>query len=386
MNSRERFRTALSHLEPDRVPRDLGTTNATGIHLQAYQDLARYLGCDPEDFDWVSFPGQIVTPSEEMLQRLRIDTRKVQFKTGPEEYRFLDSNTIEGHYGGLRSILRRPEDGFYFDWVKFPLDHLAPDLKSIQEMPALEQEVPSEELDDLEAQARWLHEETDYAVVGVCDFYPSPLGLISLQNHLMYLASHPEYVAALTDLALEYMFATVGRLLERIGPYVDMVYLMGEDYAGQQGPLMSPSIYREIYVPRQRSVVEFARRCTDAPLMMHQDGAILPWIEDIIDIGIDVLNPIQVSAKGMGDTAQLKREYGDRLAFLGGGVDTQRVLSSCTPGEVKAEVRRRLGDLAPGGGYVFAAVHDIQADVPPENIMAMFEAVDEFGTYPISVE
>ena len=385
MNSRERFRTALAHREPDRVPRDFGTTNATGIHVRAYQNLARYLGCDPEDYEWVSFPGQITTPSEEVLQKLQIDTRKVQFKSGPEDYRFLDQNTLEGHYGGLEWILRRPVGGLYFDPVKFPLDHLPPGLKSLQEIPALEQEDLSEELDALEARARWLHEETDYAVVGVCDFYPSPFGLISLEKHLMYLASNPEYVAALTDFALEYMFSTVGKLLERIGPYVDLVYLMGEDYAGQQGPLMSPAIYRQIYVPRQRRVVEFARRCTKAPLMMHQDGAILPWIEDIIEIGIDVLNPIQVSAKGMGDTAKLKRDYGDRLAFLGGGVDTQHVLGSGTPREVKAEVKRRLRDLAPGGGYVFATVHDIQAEVPPENIMAMFEALDEFGTYPISI-
>jgi len=386
MNSRERFRTALAHREPDRVPRDFGTTNATGIHIRAYQNLARHLGCDPNEYDWVSFPGQIVTPSEEVLQKLRVDTRKVQFKTGPGDYRVLDQNTLEGHYGGLGSILRRPEGGFYFDPVKFPLDDLPADLRSLQEIPALEEEDLSEELDDLEARARWLHEETDYAVVGVCDFYPSPFGLVSLENHLLYLASNPAYAAALTDLALEYMFATVGKLLERIGPYVDLVYLMGEDYAGQQGPLMSPAIYREIYVPRQRRVVEFAGRCTDAPLMMHQDGAILPWIEDIIDIGIDVLNPIQVSAKGMGDTGRLKQDYGDRLAFLGGGVDTQHVLSSCTPQEVRLEVRRRLRDLAPGGGYVFAAVHDIQADVPPQNIMAMFDALDEFGTYPISTE
>jgi uroporphyrinogen decarboxylase len=118
-------------------------------------------------------------------------------------------------------------------------------------------------------------------------------------------------------------------------------------------------------------------------LMMHQDGAIRPWIPDIIDIGIDVLNPIQLSAKGMGDTAKLKREFGDELTFLGGAIDTQTVLSYGTPIEVRAEIRRRIRDLAPGGGYVFASVHDIQPEVPPENIMAMFEALDEFGHYPI---
>ena len=117
--------------------------------------------------------------------------------------------------------------------------------------------------------------------------------------------------------------------------------------------------------------------------MMHQDGAIYVWIPDIIDIGIDVLNPIQLSAKDMGDTAKLKREFGEDLAFLGGGIDTQSILSFGTTAEVKTEVKRRIQDLAPGGGYVFSMVHDIQPEVPPENIMAMFEAVDEYGNYPI---
>ena len=118
--------------------------------------------------------------------------------------------------------------------------------------------------------------------------------------------------------------------------------------------------------------------------MMHQDGAIYQWIPDIVEIDIDVLNPIQVSAKGMGDTAKLKREFGEQLAFLGGGIDTQSILSYGTPQEVRDEVRRRIRDLAPGGGYVFAQVHDIQPEVPPENIMAMYEAVDEYGNYPVS--
>jgi uroporphyrinogen decarboxylase len=377
MNSRERFRTALAHKVPDRVPRDFGTTNATSIHIHAYQNLAGYLGCDPEDFDWVSYAGGLVTPSEEVLRKLKVDTRKIQFHVGPDEYTFLDENTFLGEpFGGL---YRRPPGGFYFDMVEFPLDGVPPEIERLNQEIKVPDDDISEDLDDLEAKAKQLHEDTDYAVVGVCTFYPSPYGLLSLNDYLLYLATNPEFIATATDLVLEYFFRTTGKLLERVGPYLDLVYLFGEDYAGQQGPLMSPAVYRKIFVPRQRRVVEFARQHTDAPLMMHQDGAIYQWIPDIVEIGMDVLNPIQVSAKDMGDTAKLKREFGSQLAFLGGGIDTQSILSYGTPQEVREEVRHRIRDLAPNGGYVFAAVHDIQPEVPPENIIAMFEAVDEFG-------
>jgi uroporphyrinogen decarboxylase len=381
MNSRERFRTALVHEEPDRVPRDLGTTNATCMHIVAYQNLARYLGCDAEEYDWVSYPGQLVTPSEAVLQKLRIDTRKVQLATGPQDYIHLDENRLSTEVG---VELRRPPGGYYFDAVVSPLEDRPPSLEGLREEYQIPHEDMSEELDRLEAEAKRLREETDYAIVGVCDFYPSPfLFALSYQKALLYLATNPEYIRALTEIVVEHQMSTVGKLLERIGPYVDMVYLMGDDYATQQGPMMSPKTYREIFLPFHRQIVEFARQHTDAPLMQHQDGAIYQWIPDIVEIGIDVLNPIQLGAKGMGDTAGLKRDFGDRLAFLGGGIDTQSVLSYGTPGEVKAEVRRRIRDLAPGGGYVFAQVHDIQPEVPPENIMAMIEAVDEYGEYPI---
>jgi len=385
MNPRERFKTALNHQEPDRVPRELGTTNATCMHIIAYQNLARYLGYDPEDYDWVSYPGQLVTPSEEVLQELKIDTRKVQFHVGPEDYNFLDENTLSTEIG---VVLHKPPGGYYFDVISSPLDDRPPTLDGLEDefkipIDYLREDI-SEELDRLEVEAKRLHEETDYAVIGVCDFYPSPfLFALSYERALLYLATNPEYISALTKIVVDHDMATVGMLLERIGPYVDMVYLMGDDYASQQGPMMSPETYRQIFLPFHREIVEFARQHTDAPLMQHQDGAIYQWIPDMIEIGINVLNPIQLSAKGMGDTARLKREFGDSLAFLGGGIDTQSVLSYGTPGEIKAEVRRRIQDLAPGGGYVFAQVHDIQPEVPPENIMAMFEALDEYGNYPV---
>jgi len=383
MTPRERFRTALAHRQPDRIPRDLGTTNATSIHIQAYHKLARYIGCDPDDFDWVSFAGQVVTPSEEMLLKLKVDTRKVQFYDGPELYTFLDDHTAVVEVGGAKVVGRKPPGGYYYDAIEYPLEDRPPVIDGLfEEYPVPDGSYLDEELDRLETYAKWLHEETDFAVVGVCDFYPAVNLYMGYEKYLLYLALHPEYIAAVTDLNLAHQFATQGRLLERIGPYVDLVYLMGEDYASQDGPLMNPKVYREIFVPRQRKVVEFARQNTSAPLMMHQDGAIYQWIPDIVDIGIDVLNPIQLSAKGMGDTAKLKKEFGENLSFLGGGVDTQGVLSFGTPGEVKSEVKRRILDLAPGGGYVFAAVHDIQPEVPPENVMAMFEALDEFGNYP----
>jgi uroporphyrinogen decarboxylase len=154
-----------------------------------------------------------------------------------------------------------------------------------------------------------------------------------------------------------------------------------DDLGGQNGPLFSPRTYRELVKPLHAELLAFIRARTTAKVFFHSCGAIRDLLPDLIEIGVDVLNPVQVSAAGM-DTAGLKRDFGHDLAFWGGGVDTQGVLGTSAPGEVRAEVRRRVGDLAPGGGFVFASVHNIQANVPPESIAAMWDAVEEHGGYP----
>jgi uroporphyrinogen decarboxylase len=160
---------------------------------------------------------------------------------------------------------------------------------------------------------------------------------------------------------------------------VDLV-IEADDLAGQQALLMSPRTYRQVIQPRHKRLFSFIKAQAPVKVFFHSCGAVRQLIPDLIEIGIDILNPVQISAAGM-DLRELKREFGQELVFWGGGVDTQGVLGAASPQEVKEHVRRNIGALAPGGGFVFAAVHDIQADVPPENIMAMWEAWEEYGVY-----
>jgi len=191
--------------------------------------------------------------------------------------------------------------------------------------------------------------------------------------------ANPRLAGRLMDKVLEMKMAYWGKALEILGDAVDVVQ-EADDFAGQSGLLLSPRTYREIAKPRHKALFDFIHARTKAKIFFHSCGAVRKVIPDLIEAGVDILNPVQVSAAGM-DTAELKREFGKDLTFWGGGVDTQRVLGTGTPDEVRREVRRRIEDLKPGGGFVFAAVHNIQGNVPVENIVAMWEAFREFGSY-----
>lgn len=181
------------------------------------------------------------------------------------------------------------------------------------------------------------------------------------------------------DKLLEIKAACWERTLREVGEYADGI-VEAEDFAGQDRLLMSPKTWRKLIKPRLQEFYGWLHQQTGAKLFLHSCGAVREVIPDLIEVGVDILNPIQVSAVGM-DSAELKREFGKDLVFWGGGVDTQRVLGTGSPDEVRAEVRRRLRDFMPGGGFVFATVHNIQPNVPPENLLAMFETVREYGTY-----
>jgi uroporphyrinogen decarboxylase len=178
----------------------------------------------------------------------------------------------------------------------------------------------------------------------------------------------------------EILIIAYGNILKEIGQYVQVVAI-GDDLGTQNGLLISPDIYRKRIKPRQKRLIDSIKSKTDAYIFYHTCGAIREFIPDLIEIGVDALNPIQVSAKGMGDTAELKRMYGKDLTFWGGLCDNQKVLPFGTPKEVREETRRRLEDMMAGGGYVAASIHCIQDEVPPENILAMFETVHEYGKY-----
>jgi len=167
--------------------------------------------------------------------------------------------------------------------------------------------------------------------------------------------------------------------LASVGKYIQVV-VGGDDLAMQEGPLISLDLYRKLIKPRQKELFSFIKKRTAAYLFYHSCGSVSQFIPDLIEVGVDILNPVQVSAKNM-DTHRLKKEFGHEISFWGGGCDTQKILSFGKPEEIKGEVKRRIRDLTPGGGFVFTQVHNIQPGVPPENIVAMFEAASEYGRY-----
>jgi uroporphyrinogen decarboxylase len=234
-------------------------------------------------------------------------------------------------------------------------------------------------------EAKQLYEHTDYALVGdggFKSFWELGYLLRGYDRFLMDLVVNPDFVDALLGRLFEINIAATGRYLEAAGPYIQ-VFRTADDMATQQGLLLSPEMYRRFIKPLYKKYYDFIKSKTDAKIFYHSCGNVTDLLDDFIDNGLDIINPVQVSA--MPDTAALKKRFGDRLVFWG-GIDTQHVLPEGTVQEVEQEVRTRIRDLAPGGGFVLAAVHNIQPDVPPENILAMAEAVKKHGRYPIHAQ
>ncbi|HTU03821.1 MAG TPA: uroporphyrinogen decarboxylase family protein, partial [Candidatus Sulfotelmatobacter sp.] len=234
--------------------------------------------------------------------------------------------------------------------------------------------------EDLELAARDAYEGTDYAVVGYFGghIFMAALQLRGWQEFMVDLMTGSALADALLDMLTEAHIRHFDRFARTVGKYIHVVHVE-DDLGMQDRPLLSPALYRKCIKPyHQRLYAAIKAQCR-ARLLLHSDGAISPLIPDLIEIGVEILNPVQYTARDM-DTKRLKREFGGQLSFWGGGCDTQQVLPFGTPAQVKEEVMRRIDDLAPGGGFVFAQVHNIQPHVPIENVLAMYQAVRERGT------
>ena len=400
MTSRERVLTTLQHREPDRVPIELGCIVVTGIMAIAYDNLKRHWGI-PGLTRVTDVKQQLALVEEPVRQRIGVDVSPVvaearkwdlihEWKPGtltdgtPCEVR-VDFNPETQPNGSdvLRDsaghiVSRRPAGGLYFDDVVHPLA----DAQTTADIEAhhWEYDIEPDLLEFLNDRVTYLVEETDQAILEAGFFpsvYEAAQSLRGWEQFMMDLAADPKFAGYLMDKLVEMHIERFRQYIEAVGDRVHVI-AAGDDLGMETGPQLSPDLYHRMIKPRQQKLYRYIKDHSSAKLFLHSCGSIHKLIPDLVEVGVDILNPIQVAATDM-DSAKLKQEFGKELVFWGGGCDTQHVLSFGTPEDVREEVKRRVGDLAPGGGFVFNQVHNIQADVPPENIEAMFDAAREFG-------
>lgn len=384
MNNRERVLATLQHIEPDKIPFDIGGAPNTGIHIIAYRNLLKQWRDDREaELGDVIFQTALI--DEDILQRLNVDLRgldfsifgsaKIQSELKEDEKYFF----FTGDWG-IKWVMPKT-GGLYYDVRQRPLsgriDPKEIDTLNIPSLPS------QEEIDFFKRKAK-IYQERGLAVVlagpdgGILEH---AFGVRGHEDFMIDMISEPSLAKRLLDKILRYKLQYWRLMLEEMGNLVDIVS-EGDDMATQESLIISPKLYRSMLKPLHRELFYFIRKNAKKPIFInfHSCGAIKELIPDLIEIGINSLHPVQVSANGM-DTKKLKKEFGQELTFWGGGVDTQHILPRGTPQEVREEVKRRIEELAPGGGFIFAPIHNIQADVPPENIMAMWETFNEYRKY-----
>jgi uroporphyrinogen decarboxylase len=382
MNSRQRVLAALDHREPDRVPIDLGG-NQTGIHKFAYQALIEHLGLK-ENIEIMDAVQQLAHPSEAVLERLHVDTRYIHAGAASDFDGAIVSTERNGRLWhdlidefGVRWSM--PDDSpLYMDITHHPLANAS--LNDLTDYPWPKGNDPGR-FEGLREKALMLRKETPYAVVsGISGVvYEICWYMRGLEQWFMDMLDQPEFCEAMLDHTLKFWLVWFDTFLREVGDLVDVI-MIGDDLAGQTGPLFRPDFYRNVVKPRHKKLVQFIKSRTKAKIWYHTCGACRNYIPDLLDNGIDALNPVQISAVGM-EPRQLKTEFGNRVVFWGGAIDAQHVLPMADPEIVREQVRRNIEVFKPGGGYVFNNVHNIQANVSAENILAMFDAAYEFGFY-----
>jgi len=377
MTPRERVLAAINHEEPDRVPIVLGVSNATGIKMKPYRALKELLGIDAPDeyiYDWPELGTAFI--DEETMRRLGCDVRGVLDR---EPSAILDRNRArEAHAPFIDSWgsgQKEVQPGVWFPGV-----HPMADATTIEEIEAYPWPDGSDPTRFVHARAR----AEELVLAGEYAILATPWLLFPLERafamqgmdtFLMNTVLHTEFARVLLRKIGAVCMGLMDGFLEQVGDLIDIIKI-GDDLGTQKSLLMSPAAYRDLLKPVHADFIAFIKERTDAKILFHTDGDVFPLIEDFIEIGIDILNPIQTSAGSMANLEELKRRYGSEMAFCG-AVDTSHILPNGTPDEVRDEVRRVIDILAPGGGYLVSSVHTIMDDVPPENILAMVDAVIE---------
>ncbi len=382
MTPRERVLTAIAHEEPDRVPIVIGVSNATGIKMAPYRELKELIGVEAPDeylYDWPELGTAAI--DEETMRRLHSDVRGV---TDLEPDWVLTRNrTREPHSDYVNSWgsgAKEMKPGEWFPMVE-PLKD-ATDLSEVERYEWPDMDDPTRIAHVAEEAARLA--DGDYAVIAT-PWLLFPLerafAMQGMETFLMNMALHPDFAEALLLKIAELCKQLMIHFLEALDGNADIIKI-GDDLGTQQSLLMSPDMYRRVLKPIHADFIALIRRHTSARILFHSCGDVYPLLDDLVEIGVDIVNPVQTSAGKLSDLERLKTRYGKTLTFCG-AIDTHRILNHGSPDDVRSEVGRVIDVLGPGGGYLAGAVHTVMNDVPAENILAMVDAVEELGRYPL---
>lgn len=387
MSPRERVRRSLRHQEPDRVPVDFAGW-ACGITATAYARLRDHLGLVPnlnmELNDWFL----VSNVGEDLLLHLDIDFRRVHLNPLPGKVPF---DTHATHWTDAWGVVRRNvpyvladgiTTGYYSEIVENPLAHASTSDLEHYPWPNADDD---RRFTGVAEEAERLYTETPYALVaGGVDLgiFELAQNLRGMQRFFIDLVEQPDFARRLVEMVAQVQIRLTARFMDLVGPYVDMVET-SDDYGTQLGLLISPRTYREIIKPSHCALLHAIHARTSAKVFHHSCGSVNRILDDLIDAGVDVINPVQPSAAGM-DALALKSKFGERISFHG-AIDVQTVLPTGTCDDVARHVAEQMAALAPRGGYVVAPAHNIQDDVPPENVVALYAVAHARGAYPLSL-
>lgn len=420
MTSRERVRLTLEHEEPDRVPLDLGSSVVTGIHASTYSKLKEKLGIS-EGAVKVFEPLQMLAKVEEPVrQALGIDLVGIYppgtifgylnenwkpftlfdgtevLISGNLKYKTLSDGSIIQYPQGDESAPpsgRMPREGYYFDIIprQEKIDEINLDPKKWVEQTYFL--FTDEDLRVLEEQARWYYGNTEYALFGnfgggsfgdiaivMGPHIPFPVGIRDQEEWYISHIQRREHIRELFSLQMEIGMKNIKMYHQAVGERIEVIEINGNDFGSQNGPLIAPEIYRDLYKPFHAEMNRWVHENTNWKTFFHTCGSLTGFLEDFIEAEVDILNPVQISASG-NEPSFLKSNYGSDFVFWGGGIDPQRTLPFGSPGEVRKETKQNMEVFKPGGGFVCNNVHNIQAKVPIENVLSFFESAKEYGAY-----
>ena len=383
MTSRERILKTLNHQEPDRIPVDLAGTQVTGISTIAYQNWRNYLGLSEKAAQVCDGIQQICIPHDDIFQMIGADVRGL-FPVTNHTPPFQDREAADYwfHVDEWGFAYRRPKIGaLWYDLFENPLPQ-----QRLDETDLTSYQVPRGDdpriIAGLREQAIRFREQ-GYAVIlkSICaGLLEMAIRVRGMENCLADLILEKKLSGKLLDKILRVKLDYWEMALSQLQDVVDVV-AEGDDFGTQLSPLISTELFRELIKPRQADLIQvIKKRAPAAKIFFHSCGNVRPLLPDFIEMGIDIINPVHITAQGM-EPVQLKKDFGRDMVFWGGGIDTQHTLPHGTPQQVRDQVRRHIDIFAPGGGFVFNTIHNIQADVPPENIVAMYRAVRDFGSY-----